>query len=198
MASSTRTPSTFSAGWENPSNAATSNDTYAVAGLDNESNTESPFLIATNFGFEIPLFSSIDGIVCSYESKAEVSAVVKLGQIYIYKNNTQTGNNEQSQDSSAWDTSDSTHTYGSPSYLWQNSWTPQDINNAGTGFGITAEFVVLYGGPTTSDAYVDAMSMTVYYTLEGLKFGATSILDIYQGTNKITKAYLGSSDISTQ
>ena len=56
--------------WANPSNAGSSNDSYATRTLSGVSD----YLRATNFGFAIPSGATIDGILVEVEKRAAVQS----------------------------------------------------------------------------------------------------------------------------
>src|SRR3989338_5243644 len=91
--------------WSNPSNAQTSDDTWATVSL--RRNQKSNYLKATNFGFTIPDGSTINGIELSIERNNENGNADKIfdHSIRLVKNGTITGNN-QANESTAWPVSD--------------------------------------------------------------------------------------------
>lgn len=138
--------------WSNPSNAASSNDTYASVATDGTSE----YLKATNFGFAIPAGATINGIVVDIERKAAMAGVTD-DRVRIVK-----GGTVQTEDKAApgtWPTDDTVATYGDSSSLWGAAWTAGDINDSGFG-------VVLSVSVTSDQADVDHITITVHYTEE--------------------------------
>lgn len=154
--------------WSTPSNAASSNNSYALfAGAPNFTQT-TVYLKATNYGFSIPSGSTINGIEVIIERKAAINTLVsyvKDNTVKLYKAGTITGS-DKADTSTKWPTSDTDKTYGSSSDLWGDSWTDSDINNSGFGVGIK---VTTTGGGGGKDpnvtASIDWIRITVYYTV---------------------------------
>jgi hypothetical protein len=149
--------------WQNPTNAASSNNIYstvASAGVT----TTSHYLSATNFGFSIPSGATIDGVVVEYERKANranaleqvVDATVKLvigGSVV--------GTNKNS--ATRWPTAEAFFTYGSSSDLWGNTITQSDVNSSN--FGVVLNVTITNNGKLPSIVgSVDFVRMTIYYT----------------------------------
>lgn len=148
--------------WSNTSNAQTSNGQYASVSLTN-SGQPSKYLKVTGFGFSIPAGSTIDGISVSVErhqlcDSSCSSSFVTDESIKLVKNGVIGGNNEAS--TTHWGTSDTVATYGGSNDKWGLTWNVSDINSSSTGFVFAAQRTS--GGDRT--AYVDYVSMTVYYT----------------------------------
>lgn len=142
--------------WANPGNAASSNNSYAVAGQPG-SVQSSHYLKATGFGFSIPAGATIQGIVVEVERKGTdaLSAVdiaarlVKAGTVQATDRSTGT----------AFPATDAYATYGSSSDLWGTTWTPAQINATDFGFVFQANIEPL------KDAFVDHIRITVTYAI---------------------------------
>jgi len=159
MAETTQSPSTIvsdssagSVSWSNPSNAASDDSSYAQATMVGATTTE--YLKATNFGFNVPSGSTINGI----EVLLERSSTLGRGSdhtIQLVKGGSVSGNNKASQ---TWPASEATYTYGGSSDLWGLSLSDTDINASGFGATVRAQ--------SSSNAYanVDHIEITVYYT----------------------------------
>ncbi len=143
--------------WSNPSNASASDDTFTIAGLDDET---SEYLVATNFSFSIPDGATIRGIKARVEKHGnaffgspddEVDdyavRIVKAGTI---------GSTDRSD--GGWSVFDTVDVYGSGTDLWGLSWTADDINASNFGFAIA--------GTTDGDqsGYIDHITLQVYYS----------------------------------
>lgn len=177
--------------WLNTSNITSSNNTYANTQIS-ASTLETALLFASNFGFDIPAIATIDGVVCTTECKRGTEALVSATSAYIYRNGAVGDNKATTYD--YWGTTDSNIVYGSPTDLWNLSWTPADVNNSSYGYVINAYYI---GDPYSAvNVYVDSMQMTVYYTLAGIKFGATSVGRIYFGNTEIKSIYHGSTQVA--
>lgn len=151
--------------WTNPTNAGSSNNTYATVAVTKDTTTQ--FLQATNFGIaagDIPAGSTIDNIEIVVERKygysgTGVGETCRDNKVYLRKTAGQVGPNMAS--GSTWPTSDTDTTY-----TWtaaQHTLTYSDIvGNAD--FGVDFE-AYLDRTDETVTAYVDRIKVRVYYTL---------------------------------
>jgi hypothetical protein len=104
------------------------------------------------------------------------------GFVKLEKGGTIGGNSDAQPSTNLWATSDMTHSYGSPSDLWGQTWTPADINtvNFGLSFQATTDAA---GGQVMSVNYI---TVTVYYTpaatSQGPSFAGTGGDDSSIGT----------------
>jgi hypothetical protein len=163
MATQTRSASSFfndnrgiqgRAAWQNMSNAAASNDTYATATV---SSNWSDYLRSTNFGFDIPSDALILGIELRVEAKVNQNAAnSQLEGVQAVLSGSTTGNSMGSV--SPLTTSDSYYTVGGPANLWGRSWTPAEINDST--FGVMFSSGSFWFSGTTS---VDHVEITVHY-----------------------------------
>lgn len=161
--------------WTNPSNAGSSDNSYAYVNIEGSSGY-SYYLKLVNFGFSIPTGSTIDGIEVKIEKYANISsgsAYVTDSQLKLYKGGTLVGNDLSDIDTK-WATSESVITYGGSSNLWGETWTAEDINASDFGVGFSAYLaaaakVFLFG-------YVDHITITVYYTAGGGGGSSTNAL----------------------
>jgi hypothetical protein len=138
--------------WSNPDNAKVSDNTYAVNVL---SYNLSHYLKATNFGFSIPSWATIDGIKVEVEGKVNTVGN-KVISCKLQKNNSGVGSIKINSNIS---TEDAYHDFGSSSDMWGESWSPSDINNSG--FGVSYLFNSSTFGVIV---YIDHIRITVYYT----------------------------------
>lgn len=145
-------------GWTNPSNAASSNNSYATFSFNDDG--QSQMLTATNFGFSIPTGATIDGIVAEVERKISASQPsVRDNYVALTKDGTTDPGGDGKQDAvTDYPTSDGYATYGGAADLWSLTWTAEEIN--ATGFGL---FFATMGGDSETVS-VDHIRITVYYT----------------------------------
>ncbi len=141
------------AAWTAPGNAAVSDDVYATVA---PGGSPTQYLAASSFGFAIPVGAVIDGIVADIERRA--TGTITDSSVRIIKGGTVTGTEHAL--GGAWPAMDAVATYGSNSDLWGETWTPADINAAGFGVALSVDDNVDAAG-------VDAMSITVFYSLCG-------------------------------
>ena len=139
--------------WSNATNATVSDNAYTTIVLGRD--TCSDYLKATNFGFSIPIGSTINGIVVGVEEKSSVSSSIQTSSVMMVKNGTITGEEKTGIE---WPTSEAYESKGNSTDLWTLTWTVSDINASNFGFVIA---VYATGDATAS---VDHMRITVYYT----------------------------------
>lgn len=168
-----------SVAWTNPSNAGTSDNSYAT--YNSPGGTDSHYLKATNFGFSIPSDATITNIKVEIERKQDntfagdtVDSVVKLvvgGAV--------TGNNKAS--GASWPApfggGMGTDAYASYDYsvtTWGVTPSPSDVNASNFGVVLAANAAGGLGANPT--AYVDHVRITVTYTQPGQAPGAASML----------------------
>lgn len=140
-------------------NVGASDNQYAQATGDNYS--ISNYLKCTGYNFNIPPDAVIDGVILRMEGHSNgwfydnAVHLVKPDPAGIQTGvNRATGTNLYSNNNR-----DQTITYGSATDLWNTSWTPAEINNAGFG----AAFAAQRGWFSARTVSVDHMPITVYY-----------------------------------
>lgn len=151
--------------WSNPDNARASDDSYATVSL---ANSTSEYLKATNFGFIIPVGSTIDGIEVKIERKSGGAGNIKDSAVRIVKDGSISSTNNY-DDTTTWPTSDTDKTYGASDDLWGETWSASDINSSTSGVVVSAVEVIHEGSVVAS---IDHIQIKVYYT-EG---GSTPII----------------------
>jgi len=142
--------------WDTPDNAKSSDNVYtrAIGGVGGGS---SNYLKATNFGFAIPVGSTIDGIEVEFERKANIADSVSDFKIYIVKADGTYGVENKSA-GGFWSTVEAYFSYGGGADLWSLAWTPANINHAN--FGVVLATLML----ANSISDVDHIRIKVYYT----------------------------------
>ena len=179
--------------WSNTGNITYSDNSYTTASLT-DTNTTSQALQATNFGFNIPLHSTIDGVLCSFERKASADSVIRDSHVYLIYNNSTIGNNKITSPA-YWLTTEGDVTFGSPTDSWGAGLSAELVNSSSFGVLIDAQYYSAYAG--TETAYVDRIYMTVYYTVNFLtKFGSSNVSKIYYGSTEVSKVYYGSTRVA--
>jgi parallel beta-helix repeat protein len=145
--------------WVNPGNAATSDDAYATCTLSY--NERGNYLKATNFGFAIPTAATINGILVEFEKDqdGEDYAGIKDQRVRIVKSWVIGSTNRKL--GSTWPTSDTYVSHGSNSDLWNETWTPADINYNGFGVAISPT----EAAPAEETARIDHIRITDFYTM---------------------------------
>ena len=155
--------------WSNPSNATSSNNSYAETGTLFAASTTN-YLKATNFGFSIPSGATINGITVDVEMMIKFAgADIRDQAVRIVKGGT-IGSTDKSRAGVDWPASDAYITYGSSSDLWGESWTDSDINSSTFGFAIRG----IYIGAKTAVGQIDHIRITVTYTAGGNTYSQTA------------------------
>lgn len=163
--------------WSNPTNALSSNNAYATCGRGPlGSVTYSHYLKATNFGFSIPFNATIEGIIVRIEKKgSHQNTGVADYVVKLIKSDSSLGTENKAKTGSWQYTADTNYDYGSASDLWSDLWTASDINSSNFGLAISCGI-----GPSglATTAYIDDISITVYYSLPS---GAYSVTRDFKG-----------------
>lgn len=152
--------------WINPGNISTPGSPYAsnsISSFDGSSDLQ-----ATNYGFAIPGTATILGITVDIRrttTDATGTGDVQDYDIYLLKGGTITGTTTVFPSTATWPYNGTFQvaTYGGPTELWGDSWTPADINNANFGFGLkVANF-----GADAANPLIDYIQIKVTYTVPG-------------------------------
>jgi len=144
----------------------------------------SNYLVASGMNYVIPPQSTINGIEVSVTRKEgnSVYGVMQDSSVKIVKNGAITGTEHSA--GTTWNTTLTTVTYGSSTDLWGTTWTPADINAANFGAAIAVTEVSSRG--TSETAYVDHMTITVYYAPPGSCTKAAATVSITPASQNIT------------
>jgi hypothetical protein len=147
--------------WTNAGNVTASDDQYAQVTLLNTS-SDSDYLQATNFSFNIPSDAAILGVEVAVERSAvcvvdPCTSNVTDAEVKLIKGSVVQSTNKAS--ATAWPGTDTVKTYGGPSDLWGTTWTAANIN--ATNFGVAISVGRNAGGDKI--ARVDHVTITVTY-----------------------------------
>lgn len=144
--------------WTNPNNVTASDDNKASVTLSTFFGL-SDALVATNFGFSIPLTATIDSIGVSIEKSSSGGfAIVSDLTLQLTKDGTNGVGTNLAQFGN-WSTSDTYTQYGDTT--WGTTWTPAEINS--NNFGVYfRSFIIGFGSIT---AYVDHVTVSIFYSL---------------------------------
>ncbi len=146
--------------WDNPNNVFSSNNSRATAGLL-LLGTNTNYLVATDFGINVPADAIICGIIVAIEKSATgLLSVIRDNSVRIVKNGIITGSEHAI--GGDWPGSDAYFTYGSSSDLWSTTWTAADVNASGFGVTISANLFFLNLAPT---ARIDHITIIVSYDM---------------------------------
>lgn len=148
--------------WSNPGNAVASDNSDAVflsdlyAGLQ-----ESYYLKAVNFGFNIPINATIDGIEVAVEAQRTFGSTNDAfdSQTRLVLSDTSIGSTNRATGAEITGT-EQYYTYGSNSDIWGEVLTPGDINSRN--FGVV--FSAKADGDAPGQVSIDHIRIKVYYT----------------------------------
>jgi hypothetical protein len=141
--------------WVTPNNAQTENGSVTASFLSD--GEESHYLKCTNFGFSIPS-GTIDGITVTWKASASGASSIQNSTQTICKGGVISGD-PALMNTETITTSLEFYTAGSGTDLWNNTWTPADINSSTFGVGIS---VSCFGGVEAGN--IDVVKITVTYT----------------------------------
>lgn len=143
--------------WANLTNAATNNGLSADATDVIASATNSAYLKASGYGFSIPENAVITGVSVEAELSSS-SGLVTIGEVKLSKGGAITGTSQATMSSNF----TGTYTWGGTTNLWGTTLTPAEVNDAGFGVGIYAQY-----DPSIDpeSAYVDYIAINVHYAV---------------------------------
>ena len=151
-----------STAWQNPTNAGASDDSYATISCSGSGcSATSNYLKATNWGANIPTGSTIEGIMVIVEgvdgsylgsgkdAVATVDANGNIGTVIIIDKLPGV---------------EAEVSYGNLTFLWDDSWTAENINDID--FGMALNLTISAGPGGAATAFVDNIKITINYTEE--------------------------------
>lgn len=157
--------------WANPLNARF--DDGAFASIDCPALTVGGSLQLTNYGFNVPSTATITGVLVEAKmNQGTPGTGTVTGLLRLVKGGSASGS---THNVGALPTTLGYVASGSSADLWGNTFTYNDINASGFGVHLVVEET---GGLNDRTAYVDAIRITVYYTIPAT--GGSS--DYLQGT----------------
>lgn len=151
--------------WSSQSNASVNDCVEALCTM--AVSTQSYYLKATNFGFNVSSDATINGILVEIKWwDSQSSNKVQDWKVRIIKggtiSTTEMASGQIANGILTCSTSDPYDSYGSSSSLWGETWTPADINVTNFGFAFACQN--LDTGLSRS-ARIDHIRTTIYYTL---------------------------------
>ena len=148
----------YSQTWTNTGNAGASDDSYTSFGnITGGVGGYSDYLIATDFGFNIPDGAIIYGIIVDVE-RSDPNARTSDYSIRIIRAGL-IGTDDRST-GIAYPVTDAYQSYGNSTDLWGETWSYKDICNANFGVAIAAQRNIAGG---TTAGQIDHIRITVYY-----------------------------------
>jgi hypothetical protein len=153
--------------WNNPSNASADDSSFATASSVTNGNT-THYLMATNFSFNSPSGSTIDGIIVEIKRKSSTSNVSQFWKdtvVKLVKGGTVSGDNKADV-STRWPLIEAIASYGTSSNLWGLTFTTSDINASNFGVVVSAIYGTICDpvDECSTTASVNHIRTTVYYT----------------------------------
>ncbi len=149
--------------WTTPTSIYTSNGVYATQKLT--AATAGHYLVASAFGFNIPVGATVDGVTVDVQKKAASSnkGAIVDNSVKLVKAGSVTGDSQAS--TTIWPSSNNYVTYGGSSTTWGAALTSGDINASNFGVAVSAKNNKLSGSGATLAANVDHIRISVSYTL---------------------------------
>ena len=145
--------------WVNPTNADTLNDSYASVNITDAENF-SDYLRASNFGFALPTGATILGIevrLLLYGSDPTLTDDAVL--LYDESGVIGTENRARDEVMSSKKGTARYNIYGSPTDLWNDTWTESNVEDTDFGWAFSAGYL----GATNQNCFVNVMQMRVWY-----------------------------------
>lgn len=154
--------------WNNPTNAASANGSYAeFAGQT------SNYLKCTNFSFSVPDGATVDGITVEYRA---VSNGASDARVRLVKGGTiQTTDRS---DPGIWPDFAEYLPRGGEADLWGDTWSAEDINDSGFGVAIAGSGGFFISG------MIDHVRITVHYTAEAADPPTLTSIDPTSGSTE--------------
>ena len=146
--------------WSNVNNAKVYDGSRTTA--DHQAAADiSHYLKATNFGFAIPTGVTINGIIVEIRMDTGAPGANSCTQnvVKIVKADGNLGSENKSQET-ALPNAATYVTFGSPTDLWSETWTAENINDIDFGVVLSTDTVEDQSG----NANVDHIKITVHYT----------------------------------
>ena len=139
--------------WTNTTYAQYSDDQRTSATAARIAPYQTGRLLATGFGFSIPSDATIEGVVVQVEGYGQVT-----GNWYaqLYHAGTAIGTAK----SASFGASEAVATLGSSTDTWGATLSPSTVNDSSFGVAVRAVF-----SSSSREAYIDHITMTVYYAL---------------------------------
>ena len=183
-----RSPSTItnvsiggsSASWGFLKNVKVSDGSFAATGDLPSIGNYSDYIVATDFSFNIPVGSTISGIVVEVE-RFDVNLTISDYSVRIVKGGT-IGSTEKSQ-GEQYPSIESYTTYGGVKDKWGQTWSSVDINSSGFGVAIASQRTA----PGITAGGIDHIQITVYYNFFTLPVEITSFTAAKNNSAKSTR-----------
>jgi hypothetical protein len=193
--------------WFEPNNVKVNDNAFSTCSpsLGLQGFYISSYLDCTNFGFQIPIGATINGVTVTIERcKDGVGPGYDVldHAIYLFDGTDNIGDNKST--GASWATCGGKSppppvTFGGPADLWGATLTPSLVNSTGFGVRIACQGIAGdidgYGGGGIEEAYIDHVEMSVFYTGSNIKYGTVATAKIFFGDTPIRKVKFGNTDI---
>ncbi len=160
----------------NPSSATSSDNSYASAIL--LLNEVTNYLKVTNFNLNVPIHSTIDGVVVEIERNSTILNSITDNAIRLVLPPGSLGSTNQSA-GATWANADAYATFGSSTSVWGETLTPIDVNDKNFGVVISGAATLLAG-----TAQIDHVRMTVYYTQHPMPHNMIKVIKVGGGMSR--------------
>lgn len=147
--------------WLNPAGISVGDSSYASVEIDTGGSSE--YLQGTNFGFTIPNDATIDGIEVEIDRFAGEYSTSRIQDksVHLLKDGMLVGENK-AEEGKNWPRTMENKSYGGVNDLWEETWTPADINSIGFGAALSVKNTSTI---SSRPATVDYIRIMVTYTL---------------------------------
>ena len=165
------------AGWNDSENITADDESYANKLVSQD--FDSVQLIGYNFGFSIPTGATIDGVVVTINAKASTADNIALQNgdagvtLGAWNGVNFTANGDKKTDANLWTQSDVDYTLGSSSDKWGAILSSGILNS--NAFAVK---ILVHAVDNNATAYVDAVKITVYYTISDYSYSASGGLTV--------------------
>ena len=140
--------------WQNPGNVTAADGQEASAPIVSPSGTQ--YLVATGFGFQLPLGASVRGVEVRVKRRTAGASDADDDEIRLVKAWPTTSNANRAQGAN-WPTVAAVTAFGGPTDTWGEALVASDVNAASFGAVVKAR------GLSPGTAYVDHVEMLVSY-----------------------------------
>lgn len=147
--------SSTGATWSNAGNIYTVNSSEATSTISG--NGTSQIITVSGFGLSLPSWVSIAGFEVIVTRRNSAGGTMTDSMVQLYDGSAQVGTNK-ADTSTAWPTTSTGKTYGSPTDMWGTTLTASQISTSGFGVSFRATCT------TTLTCRVDAVQLKVYYS----------------------------------
>ena len=147
--------------WTSPTNVGADDGSEAsITAATYDSPDISELLVASNFGFDVPLDATVTGITVEIERRDQAIGAASDNRVQLAKGTTFASLVGANKADTAldWPTAVAVKTYGSSTDLWSTTWAPSEINASSF-----AVMLSVQADAANTDIFVDFIRVTVEY-----------------------------------